>query len=652
MRKKFLSYFMAALILVLSFLVPIPSSLHVIALSENTVVINEISWMGTTINYNNEWIELYNNSTASINLNGWTLKAKDGTPSITLSGTIPANGYFLLERTSDATVTEAAANQIYTGALGNEGEYLELRDSSNNLIDSVDTWYSGNNTTKATMERIDPLQSGLLSSNWNTATMTYSGGLGTPKAFNSIPVPPSNMEQLNTVSDALGAINIYFNKSAVTSYASSTSNKANYHVNLENRLIKRINAATTSIDVATYEINLPNLIAALMNKASKGVKVRLIADAKNPGDADYSDRYTEMRLYLEKMIRGYDGVVGTSDDIIILADSPIFAVEDTALRTSYGLPATVTGFTYKTLKVGTSNISGYLIAEGEKKTDGSYYAAADQMHNKFMIIDNSWVWTGSWNFTITCTYGSEENMRKGILGGNSQHSIEINWPTLASIYKTEFDEMWGSSTLTPNTAVSNFHGRKIDNTTHSININGKTVEIYFSPGDNAMERVVELVNNEAHHKAYFTIFAWSHQALTDALKYKWEGSYLDMEGTKTGFDVRGVFEGEYWNQWWSASVDMTGRTASQTSTNNPNIRWNNPAPVYKDAEDRKLHSKTMIIDVNTSSDPTVIAGSTNWSNNGENVNDENMLIIHDANIANQFLQEFVARYQAAGGTMQ
>jgi phosphatidylserine/phosphatidylglycerophosphate/cardiolipin synthase-like enzyme len=52
-----------------------------------------------------------------------------------------------------------------------------------------------------------------------------------------------------------------------------------------------------------------------------------------------------------------------------------------------------------------------------------------------------------------------------------------------------------------------------------------------------------------------------------------------------------------------------------------------------------------------SSDPTVILGSTNWSNNGNNVNDENMVIIRDAEIVNQFVQEFNARYLNVGGEL-
>jgi hypothetical protein len=38
-------------------------------------------------------------------------------------------------------------------------------------------------------------------------------------------------------------------------------------------------------------------------------------------------------------------------------------------------------------------------------------------------------------------------MEQGILDGNQQHVVEINWPELAGIYEVEFNEMWGSSTL-------------------------------------------------------------------------------------------------------------------------------------------------------------------------------------------------------------
>lgn len=162
------------------------------------VVINEIAWMGTTHSHSDEWIELYNNSGFPINLTDWSLKAADETPDIFLAGTIPAKGYFLLERTNDETIKDLKADQIYTGALGNEGEDLQLRDASGILIDSVPCetnrgWFAGENDGKYTMERIDSGSPGTTKNNWHTNNGITRNGIdadgnpinGTPKAENS-----------------------------------------------------------------------------------------------------------------------------------------------------------------------------------------------------------------------------------------------------------------------------------------------------------------------------------------------------------------------------------------------------------------------------------------------------------------------------------
>lgn len=645
------SKFLARFILVVVFFVSACiSSIHPVnAQSSSHLVINEIAWMGTTANYNNEWIELYNPTSLEVNLNGWTLAAIDGTPLISLTGTISANGFYIMERTSDSTLPEIAANQIYTGAMGNSGEDLQLKDSSGTVIDEVNQWYAGDNTTKATMERVSASVSGMDASNWITATEAYGEGYGTPGALTT--GESESGSSGGTIDNASGAINVYFNKSSDHTLA-SVGNVSNDNMNLEDRLLDRINNATISIDVAVYEINLPRVITALVNKAAAGIPVRVLVDAKNPTDQADIDRYELMRVYLEKLIRGNDGIVGTADDVHVYADSAIFAVEDPTYRQQYGLPANgFQDFAYKTVTVGSTPTSGYFMVDGEAKTNGDYYSADNQMHNKFCVIDGTWVWTGSWNWTTTGLYGTNANRGAGILKGNSNNSVEINSTDLASIYRTEFDEMWGSNTALPNTAISNFSDRKTDNTLHTVYVNGKKVDVYFSGGDNAIGHVVDYINQYADYSAYFSIFAWSDQSLGDALKVKWEGSTQDEVGTLTGFKVKGVFDSGFWNDWWSASVDMTGRTASQTSTNNPNTRWANPAPVYSSNEDRKLHDKYMIIDVDTNSDPTVVTGSTNWSSNGNDYNDENLLMIHDANIANQYEQDFAGRYETAGGQM-
>ncbi|MFB1081593.1 phospholipase D-like domain-containing protein [Jeotgalibacillus sp. JSM ZJ347] len=630
------------------------------AVTANDVVINEIAWMGTTYSYSDEWMELYNNTSETINLTGWSLNAQDGTPAVALEGQIPAGGSFLLEKTDDDTVPGIAADLIYSGSLGNSGETLELRDAAGVLVDSVDAWYGGDNTAKSTMERVNPDGTGTAAASWTTATMAYDRGFGTPANSGSgstgsgdgtaANVCGDSTERLDNVSESLYAINVYFNKCAIAADATA-GNAANYNVNLEDRLIERLNQATTSIDFATYEINLPRVVDTLIHKAAEGVDVRVIADAKDATDPHYADRFNTMRLYIEEMVRGKDGNVGTADDIQVFSDSPMLAVKDPALRTAHGLPADPGDFAYGTYTIGSSDYTGYLFVDAEQKTDGTYYSPGVQMHNKFTVVDDTWVFTGSWNFTVTGLYGSEENMANGVLGGNQQHVVELHAPAVANAYETEFNEMWGSDTMTPDAAVSNFGTGKADNTEHIFDVGGKMVEVYFSTGDDALGRMRELVKNEADLNTYFTIFAWSDQGLVDELKNKYEGSYNDLEGTLTGFDVKGLFDYSFWNQWWSASVDMTGRTASQTSVDNSNTRWANPAPVYKANEARKLHSKTMIIDADTNSDPTVVVGSTNWSNNGNNVNDENMLIIHDADVVNQFIQEFNARYMSAGGSV-
>ncbi|MDO8663909.1 MAG: lamin tail domain-containing protein [Candidatus Wildermuthbacteria bacterium] len=166
------------------------------------VVINEIAWMGTSAtNSSKEWIELYNNSSSTIDLSGWTLKAAGGTPSTTFSGangttTIPAGGYFLLERTNGST-TNIAEDYIFTGALSNDGEKLELRDASSALIDLVDFasgWPAGASSPNyISMERINSIV-GSDPTNWASNNLITRNGLdvsgnkinGTPRARNSV----------------------------------------------------------------------------------------------------------------------------------------------------------------------------------------------------------------------------------------------------------------------------------------------------------------------------------------------------------------------------------------------------------------------------------------------------------------------------------
>jgi beta-lactamase superfamily II metal-dependent hydrolase len=151
-------------------------------LGSSQVVINEIAWMGTTTYFGDEWIELYNAGDLGQDLTGWTLVAADGAPDITLSGTIPAGEYFLLERSDDDSVSGITADLIYTGALSNTFEKLQLKDSGGAVVDETPdgaSWAAGDNTEKATMYRVSPD-----ANTWATSTASYSVGKGTPRATN------------------------------------------------------------------------------------------------------------------------------------------------------------------------------------------------------------------------------------------------------------------------------------------------------------------------------------------------------------------------------------------------------------------------------------------------------------------------------------
>lgn len=169
------------------------------AANPGDVVINEIAWMGTESSYYDEWIELYNTTDAAIDLTGWTLYASDGSPEIDLSGTIPANGFYLMERTDDNCVTDVTADLIYSGNTEDGGENFVLRDGSSNIIDQVlcetaGDWYAGINGPDTSMERKDPCTGGDVSTNWAdndgvTKNGTDNSGNpinGTPKADNSV----------------------------------------------------------------------------------------------------------------------------------------------------------------------------------------------------------------------------------------------------------------------------------------------------------------------------------------------------------------------------------------------------------------------------------------------------------------------------------
>ncbi len=182
-------------------------STQTIEINDLPVVINEVSWMGTTASAYDEWVELHNNTNSDISLDGWTLYAEDGLPYIKLSGSISAKGYYLIEWGSDDVVSDVKADLVYgngaaTLSLNNSGEHLMLAQYLNNSTTTVDeilkrkNWNGSNYAnSRYSMERYDPTISGTDWNNWfandghlikNGKTATGENINGTPRAKNSV----------------------------------------------------------------------------------------------------------------------------------------------------------------------------------------------------------------------------------------------------------------------------------------------------------------------------------------------------------------------------------------------------------------------------------------------------------------------------------
>lgn len=187
----------------------------VLAADAGSVVINEVAWAGSADSSNDEWIELYNTTAASVDLSGWKIR-DDGVDAYTFpaGATIAAHGYVLMEDT-ELVVSTRVADFIYNMSLANTGDSLALVDGGGGVVDTVNgsggAWYAGSSTTYASMERIDALAGDLAA---NFAASTGSGDLasagsailGTPGRLNSVSVPAADQTVVQAVFPAGSAI--------------------------------------------------------------------------------------------------------------------------------------------------------------------------------------------------------------------------------------------------------------------------------------------------------------------------------------------------------------------------------------------------------------------------------------------------------------
>jgi len=237
------------------------------------------------------------------------------------------------------------------------------------------------------------------------------------------------------------------------------------------------------------------------------------------------------------------------------------------------------------------------------------------MHNKFWVIDGQSanpndpiVWTGSCNWT-------DQNINT-----DANNVLFIQDASLAKVYTLEFEEMYGSSTITPDLSKAKFGPAKADNTPHELIIGGKRVEVYFSPSDGVNSQLVSHINTADNDLEIGTMLI-TRTVISDAIIARF-------------------------NAGVTSKVIISNRATSPQVVDTLGDAMGNNFREYH--EQGLLHSKMMVGDQsNPSSDPFTWTGSHNWSDAANVSNDENTIVIHDALIANLFYQEFVKRFSLA-----
>jgi phosphatidylserine/phosphatidylglycerophosphate/cardiolipin synthase-like enzyme len=217
------------------------------------------------------------------------------------------------------------------------------------------------------------------------------------------------------------------------------------------------------------------------------------------------------------------------------------------------------------------------------------------MHDKLILIDQRLLFVGSWNASYNDTYRNNNNL------------LRLTDPKIIRNYQAKFDELFLDQRFGARAEVGAL--------TPELSLGGILVENYFSPVDGVMAQLVAAIG-AARRSIHFMAFTYTHADLAAAM----------VDRYKAGLEVEGVIE----NRGASLGALPTLFCAG--------------LPVRTDGNKYTMHHKVIIID-----SAAVVTGSFNFTKSADEVNDDNLLVIHDPQLAAQYEREF-ERVYALGKT--
>ena len=209
-----------------------------------------------------------------------------------------------------------------------------------------------------------------------------------------------------------------------------------------------------------------------------------------------------------------------------------------------------------------------------------------KMHNKFCLLDNNLIITGSANPTKR---GYEKN---------NNNIIVLQSKYLTKNYLDEFEELYNG-----------IHGKGKHVESKNVLLNDHIdIQNLFCPEDFCKKTVLKELD-KSKNSIYFMTFSFTDKDIADKL----------IQKNNNNITVFGLVEKNRKNMRYEKY----------------NYLIESGVNVITDKNKYNMHHKVFIID-----NEIVIAGSYNPSKSGDESNDENIVIIKDEAIARQYLDEF------------
>lgn len=211
------------------------------------------------------------------------------------------------------------------------------------------------------------------------------------------------------------------------------------------------------------------------------------------------------------------------------------------------------------------------------------------MHHKFVVVDQRYVWTGSYNTTYNGAYKNDNNV------------VWIDSVPMAENFTQEFEMIYSSR------GEKKLSHNQIPHPQVTLS-DGTQISTLFSPGFETIPPLLQEIST-AKKSIYFMAFSFTHDKIGKAMRDQYEN------GIKIGgvFDENQITKYSEYNQMkelgMSVKIDDTSGT---------------------------MHHKVIIVD-----EEIVITGSYNFSRNAETRNSENLLIIKkNKKVVDAYMDEY------------